>query len=149
MRLALALAAVIAATATPALAGELSGVVRDSAAQPVAGAEVVLPEVGLSTTTAADGSYSFENLAAGEYRLAVEVAADVRQHATAEVPATGEVTRNIFLYSASALDHARAGVNPVEAMLLDVLAAQAWEEAREMTADAGDAVRWQWADDQG
>ena len=119
-----------------ASAGDLSGKVRDSAAAPVAGAQVAIPELGLATLTQADGTYRFEGLDAGEYRIAVELADDARQHASAQVPETGEVTRNIFLYSSAALDHARSGINPVEAMLAEALMAQAWEEASEMTAQA-------------
>jgi|GEM_PF-1297064 len=132
----LASAAALFAMPSAAMAGDLSGTVSDSSARPVAGAQVVIPSLGISTTTDADGGYSFEGLDAGRYRIAVELANDARQHASAEVPATGEATRNIFLYSATALDHARSGINPVEAMLADVLMAQAWEEAREMTAQA-------------
>lgn len=122
------------AAPAPALAGDLAGTVRDSVAQPVAGAQVVIPALGLSTTTDADGAYRFEGLAAGEYSIAVELAADARQHVNATVPETGEATRNVFLYSRAALDHARDGVNPVEAMLADALMAQAWEAASEITA---------------
>lgn len=132
------LAAALALLSSPslALAGDLSGTVRDSAAQPVAGVAVTIPELGLSVTTDENGRYSFTGLDAGEHRLAVELADDVRQHVSARVPETGEATRNVFLYSRVALDHARSGINPVEAMLADVLMAQAWEEAREMTAQA-------------
>lgn len=117
-----------------ALAGDLSGTVRDAVAQPVAGVQVLIPALGISTTTDADGGYRFEGLDAGEYRVAVELADDARQHVNARVPETGEATRNVFLYSRAALDHARDGVNPVEAMLADALMEQAWEEASEITA---------------
>lgn len=117
-----------------ALAGDLTGTVRDSVAQPVAGVQVLIPALGVSTTTDAAGGYRFEGLEAGEYRVAVELAADARQHVSARVPETGEATRNVFLYSRAALDHARDGVNPVEAMLADALMEQAWEEASEITA---------------
>lgn len=119
-----------------ASAGNLSGTVRDPAAAPVAGAQVVIPELGLSTLTDAEGAYRFEGVAEGEYRIAVELADDARQHSKARVPQVGEATRNIFLYSSAALDHARSGLNPVEAMLAEALMAQAWEEASEMTARA-------------
>ena len=46
----------------------------------------------------------------------------------------GEARRNFFLYSGSVVEQARTGVNPLESMLLNVLAAQAWEEASAMTA---------------
>lgn len=140
------LAAGLLGAATAAHAGELTGTVRDATAQPVAGAEVAIPALGLTTTTAADGSYRFENLAAGEHRIAVTVAEDVRQHIRADVPETGEATRNVFLYAATALDHARSGVSPAEAMLGELLMTQAWDAASEMTgeAEAGEAVSLDW-----
>lgn len=127
--------ALIMAPAT-ALAGDLSGTVRDSAALPVAGAEVVIPALGVSATTDGQGVYRFEGLDAGDYRIAVELAGDMRQHASATVPESGAATRNVFLYSQAALEHANDGVNPVEAMLADMLMAQAWEEASELAAKA-------------
>ncbi len=132
------LASALALSIMPAAAhaGDLSGTVRDSAAQPVAGAQVSIPALGAVTTTDADGNYSFSGLDAGTHRIAVDLAADVRQHASASVPETGEAVRNIFLYSSAALDHARDGLNPVEAMLAEALMAQAWEEASEMTTRA-------------
>ena len=128
----------VALLAIPAAAhaGDLAGKVRDAAASPVAGAQVVIPELGLSTLTDAEGTYRFEGLAEGEYRITVELADDARQHSKAQVPQVGEATRNIFLYSSAALNHARSGLNPVEAMLAEALMAQAWEEASEMTAQA-------------
>ncbi len=132
----LASACVLAVAPASALAGDLSGTVRDSAASPVAGATVTIPALGLSTTTDAEGVYRFEGLRAGEHRVAVELADDARQFTSVQVPETGEATRNVFLYSRAALNHARDGLNPVEAMLADMLMAQAWDEASEMTAQA-------------
>lgn len=132
----LALALAVFAAPASALAGDLQGRVRDHAGQPVAGATVTIPALGLTSVTGADGVYRFEGLDAGEHRIAVELAADARQFATAQVPETGEVTRNLFLYSRATLDHARGGLDPVEAMLAELLMAQAWEEASEMAAQA-------------
>lgn len=120
---------------------------RDSVAQPVAGATVEVPELGLLTHTDADGHYSFDDVAAGEHRIAVEQVEGARQFASVTVPEQGTATRNVFLYPRRVVEEAATGVNPLEAMLLDVLAQQAWEEASEMTAaDAGEAVTWQWRD---
>lgn len=132
------LAGALALLAAPSMAhaGDLSGTVRDSAAQPVAGVAVTIPALGLSVTTDENGQYRFNDLTAGEHRITVELAEDARQHANAQVPETGEATRNVFLYSRTALDHARSGINPVEAMLAEVLMAQAWEDARDMNAQA-------------
>lgn len=129
-------------------AGALSGVVRDSVAQPVAGATVEMPELGLATVTDADGRYSFDDVTAGEHRLAVEQVEGARQFASVEVPAEGAATRNVFLYPRRVVEDAAAGVDPLQAMLLDVLAAQAWEHARELTAaePVGEDVSWQWRD---
>ncbi len=132
----LASAAALLAMPSIAHAGDLSGTVNDSTARPVAGAQVTIPALGLSTVTDADGTYRFEGLAAGEHRVAVELANDERQFADADVPETGEATRNIFLYSSASLEQARNGINPVEAMLAEALMAQAWDEARRMTAQA-------------
>ena len=132
----LASAAALIALPTSAFAGDLSGTVNDSTARPVAGAQVVIPALGLSTVTDAEGTYRFEGLEAGEHRVAVELANEERQFASAQVPETGEAKRNIFLYSSAALDQARIGINPVEAMLAEALMAQAWEDARRMTAQA-------------
>lgn len=130
-----------------AQAGELSGVVRDSVAMPVAGATVEVPELGLVTQTDAEGRYSFDDVAAGEHRIAVEQVEGARQFASVTVPAEGTATRNMFLYPRRVVEEAATGVNPLETMLLDVLAAQAWEEASAMTAaDTGEAVSWQWRD---
>ncbi len=129
-------AAALIVLPAPAFAGDLSGTVNDSTARPVAGAQVVIPELGLSTVTDDQGTYRFEGLRAGEHRVAVELANDERQFVSAQVPETGETKRNIFLYSAAALNQARIGINPVEAMLAEALMARAWEDARRMTAQA-------------
>lgn len=136
IRVAVLAAVACLAMPTTALAGDLAGTVNDSSARPVAGAQVVIPELGLATITDADGSYRFEGLAAGEHRVAVELANAERQFARARVPATGEAKRNFYLYSSAALDQARIGISPVEAMLAEVLMAQAWEDASELTAQA-------------
>ncbi|MGB3797382.1 MAG: carboxypeptidase-like regulatory domain-containing protein [Alteraurantiacibacter sp.] len=135
IRYALTAFAMLAAPTT-AHAGDLRGKVSDAAASPVAGARVMIAELGLATITDADGTYRFEGLDAGNYRIAVQLADDARQHVSVKVLDTGEATRNIFLYSGAALDHARSGMNPVEAMLAEALMAQAWEAASEMTAQA-------------
>lgn len=148
--LASCLAPLLACGALPvtAQAGELSGVVRDSVAQPVAGATVEVPELGLVTQTDAQGRYSFDNVAAGDHRVAVEQVQSARQFVSVTVPETGAATRNVFLYPRRVVEEAATGVNPLETMLLGVLAAQAWEDASEMTANAaaGEPVSWQWRD---
>lgn len=136
----------LAAVPASALAGDLAGTVRDSAASPVIGVTVTIPALGLSTTTDAEGAYRFEGLQAGEHRIAVELADDARQFTSAQVPETGEARRNVFLYSRTALDHARDGLNPVEAMLADMLMAQAWDEAGELAAQAETREEQAWTD---
>lgn len=128
------LAAALLSMPGAALAGNLSGTVSDSTARPVAGAQVSIPELGLATVTDGEGAYRFEGLERGEHRVAVELANDERQFASVTVPETGEVTRNIFLYSSASLEQARNGLNPVESMLAEALMAEAWDRASEMIA---------------
>lgn len=142
------LALCLTCAATSVQAGELSGTLRDASALPVAGATVTLPELGRATTTDANGRYSFDGLAAGRYAIAVSVADDIRQHSSAAVPAEGEATRNLFLLSNRALDHARDGINPAQALLADVLMARAWEAAQAMDAEREGEPQVSWiADD--
>ena len=117
-------------------AGDLGGTVRDAAANPVAGARVSLPALEIAVTTDAQGAYRFEGLEAGEHSIAVELPGGMRQHTRAQVTETGETRRYIFLYSRTALSHARDGIDPVEAMLAEALMAQAWDAASAMTAAA-------------
>ncbi|MFB0610976.1 carboxypeptidase-like regulatory domain-containing protein [Aurantiacibacter poecillastricola] len=133
---ALALALTISPVA--AFAGDLTGTVLDSSAMPVAGAQVSIAGLERAVITDADGRYVFEGLSEGEYRIAVRLADDARQHASASVPEAGEAKRDIFLLSPAALDHARNGVNPAEALLAEAQAARAWEEASEMAAQMGE-----------
>ena len=144
----LAACLVVMALPATAQAGELSGVVRDSVAQPVAGATVEMPELGLVTQTDAEGRYSFTDVTAGDHRLAVEQVEGARQFAEVTVPAEGAATRNVFLVPRRVVEQAAVGIDPLEAMLLEVLAAQAWEAASELTATetAADEFTMQWRD---
>lgn len=47
------------------------GNVKDASGQPIAGAEVVLSELGREATTANDGSFQFEDVPAGRYTVVV------------------------------------------------------------------------------
>lgn len=53
----------------PPAAASVSGVVRDAAGNPLAGAAVTLDPAGLTATSAADGSYSIGGFAAGDYTV--------------------------------------------------------------------------------
>ena len=55
----------------PAGAGTIVGVVTDTAANPIEGAEVTLASPRRTTLTAADGSYGFDQLPTGRYDLRV------------------------------------------------------------------------------
>src|SRR5262245_40134207 len=67
-----ALALSLAATAAHAgTTGKLSGVVRDAKKQPLAGANVALPDARLGAITEADGSYVIYNVPAGTHSLRV------------------------------------------------------------------------------
>lgn len=66
---------VVLATAvavTPAFAGEIDGVVRDSGGVPVAGATVRVQGSDLTTTTDDHGHFHFDDLQPGEYLVEVE-----------------------------------------------------------------------------
>ena len=54
------------------------GIVQDAAVQPLAGATVRVPVLGLNTTTGADGRFSFDDIAPGRYVVEAD-AADHRQ----------------------------------------------------------------------
>src|ERR1041384_212682 len=49
--------------------GSIHGAVTDSAARPIAGVEVTIPDLGRRTTTRSDGRYSFAGLPHGDFTL--------------------------------------------------------------------------------
>src|ERR1044072_2022902 len=49
--------------------GSIHGAVTDSAARPIAGVEVTIPDLGRRTATRSDGRYSFAGLPHGDFTL--------------------------------------------------------------------------------
>ncbi|GAA1322802.1 hypothetical protein GCM10020360_28790 [Nonlabens tegetincola] len=88
---------------TPITVGSISGLVVDHATQlPISGATVALLGQPISVTTAGDGSYRFDGLPHGEYR--VRVSADGMQDATsapAQVKAALDTRVNFWLAAKS------------------------------------------------
>lgn len=62
------------------------GIVQDAAVQPLAGATVRVPVLGLNTTTGADGRFSFDDIAPGRY----VVEADAADHRGATLTTDGQ-----------------------------------------------------------
>ncbi|HEY0498740.1 MAG TPA: carboxypeptidase-like regulatory domain-containing protein [Kutzneria sp.] len=79
----------------------LSGLVHSAGGAPVPSAAVTLAdgrgEVVASRVTGADGGYSFDDLVAGSYTLAVSAPALRPVAMTVTVPATGRVTQDVEL----------------------------------------------------
>ncbi len=59
----------IRSSAVAIAAGTLSGVVRDANGNPIANAIVVLPQLNRTTTTGANGAYSFDDVPMGNYYI--------------------------------------------------------------------------------
>jgi hypothetical protein len=96
LRLAALLAVVSClAAAQPVLAGEVTGKVFNARGQAVAG--VALELAGQQAVTAADGSFTFAEVAEGEHTVVAG-----SQAVAVSVPAEGAVRRNVFLLSAAA-----------------------------------------------
>ena len=92
-------AALAAATiSTPAMAGEIDGIVSD-ASQTIAlrSAEVRIVELGRVATTERDGSFSFTGVPAGEYTLEISYVGAETARQTISVPATGTVRADVAL----------------------------------------------------
>lgn len=96
MRLAALLAAFLAIAAPlPVLAGEVAGTVFDARGRVAAG--VTLELAGQQAVSAADGSFAFADVAAGEHSVVIG-----SQAVAVVVPAEGTARRNVFLLSAAA-----------------------------------------------
>jgi TonB-dependent receptor len=90
--------AIAATLASPALAGEVAGIVADSSdTAGLRSAEVVIEELGRRTVTSGDGTYVFNDVPAGTYTITARyVGADVVRF-TVNVPAEGMVRQNFVL----------------------------------------------------
>ena len=84
--------------ATPAVAGEIRGVVADAAAiDPLQSVEVRIEELNRRTTTNRDGTYSFPDVPAGSYTLTATYVGAEPVSETVAVPEEGVVSRNFAL----------------------------------------------------
>lgn len=84
--------------ASPAIAGEVRGIVADASAnESLQAAEVTIEELGRRTTTARDGSYSFDDLPAGSYTITARYVGAEPVTSTVSVAAQGTVVQNFAL----------------------------------------------------
>ncbi|MEL7319423.1 MAG: TonB-dependent receptor [Pseudomonadota bacterium] len=84
--------------ATPAIAGEVRGVVADAGeADALQAAEVLIEELNRRTVTDRDGSYSFSDVPAGSYTITANYVGAEPVSETVAVPAEGTVTTNFAL----------------------------------------------------
>lgn len=89
-------ALVLAVATTPALAGDITGVVRNTDGQPVSGANVRL-EDGQRVITDTRGRYVFTGLEAGSYTVSVTSVGEGAGEITVMAPAEGVVSEDIAL----------------------------------------------------
>ncbi len=78
----------IDSSAVTIYAGSLSGVVRDASGSPVANATVVLPQLNRTTTTGANGAYTFGNMPVGSWYVVVHAPGFVDGNQTANLTPT-------------------------------------------------------------
>lgn len=84
--------------ANPAIAGEVRGIVADASdTESLQAAEVTIEELGRRTTTARDGSYSFEDVPAGSYTITARYVGAEPVTFTVAVPREGPVVQNFAL----------------------------------------------------
>ncbi|HEX2187503.1 MAG TPA: TonB-dependent receptor [Longimicrobiaceae bacterium] len=81
----------------------LFGIVQDAEGRPLPSARVVLAELGRVTTTAADGTFGFQNLRPGVYHLDVSLLGYAPEHAVVTVPEDGVLPRVTVTLEASPL----------------------------------------------
>ncbi len=78
----------IDSSAVTIYAGSVTGVVRDASGNPMANATVVLPQLNRTTTTDANGAYSFGNMPVGSWYVVVRAPGFVNGNKTANVTPT-------------------------------------------------------------
>ncbi|MEV4808368.1 carboxypeptidase regulatory-like domain-containing protein [Micromonospora avicenniae] len=76
---------------------DLSGALKDTAGNPVAGATVSLDPSGLSTTTGADGAYAFTGLVADSYAVSAKLAGRCGAVARSQVELSADTVRDLQL----------------------------------------------------
>ena len=90
--------ALAATFASPAIAGEIRGVVADATdTDALQAAEVRIEELDRRTTTERDGSYYFADVPAGNYTIVADYIGAEPVRITVAVPAEGLVTQNFAL----------------------------------------------------
>lgn len=121
-----AAAAAIAIGATPALAGEVTGVVIDESDTIALQAVTVrIVELDREAVTRRDGSYIFGDVPAGSYTLEARYVGAETERLTVAVPATGTVRA----------DFALGGANSVEILVIGQGANQASALSRKRASD--------------
>jgi len=95
-------------TARPAAAVPLLGIVQDAEGRPLPSVRVSLSQLGRATTTAADGTFAFQNLRPGVYHLDASLLGYAPQHVVVTVPEDGALPRVTITLEASPL--ALAGI---------------------------------------
>jgi iron complex outermembrane receptor protein len=71
----------------------LLGVVQDASGRPLPNVRIVIPELGRTTTTAADGTFGFQNLRAGVYHVDASLLGYAPAHVLVTVPEDGAAPR--------------------------------------------------------
>lgn len=95
--------AALALTATPAIAGDVAGVVIDATDTVALQSAVVrIPELGRTAVTERDGSYRIADVPEGSYVIEVSYVGAPTESQTVDVPAIGTTTLNFTLGGASA-----------------------------------------------
>lgn len=90
--------ALAAGLGTPAVAGEVAGVVADASdTSGLRAAEVVIEELGRRTVTGGDGSFVFNDVPAGTYTLTARYVGAEAVRSSVTVPAEGTVRQNFAL----------------------------------------------------
>ncbi len=131
MRLVAILAASLAfCSSLSAQAGEVAGTVFDARGRAAAG--VALEMAGQQAVSAADGTYVFTDVAAGQHSLVAG-----SQAVAVAVPADGAVRRNLFLLSGAA--RLRVTGEPATSAHNDAVLAETVRMARALLAEGEQA----------
>ena len=90
--------AILAVTATPALAGDVTGVVIDQTDTVALQSAVIrIPEINRQVVTQRDGSFRITNVPAGSYTIEARYVGAPTETQVIEVPEVGVVMANFML----------------------------------------------------
>lgn len=145
------LAGVAAAVAAPAAVESLRpvpqppalvGAVRDSAGQPISHATVLLPALGRSTTTGADGRYVLRGVPAGTHHVEVMLLGYAPVHAVVTVPASGADVRLDVVMRATAiqLSSVQVTASPIGADPMDLTQSTLQLSGRDLQKTLGSSL---------